>query len=189
LAPVLIARLEVDGWGILLFEALDGHHAGYSPGSPDLPAVVMLLEGIAATPSPPIELRDADERLRSYVSDPADLRYFAGAALLHTDLNSANIIVDTGGAQIVDWGWATRGAAWLDPAYWALWLISAGHHPAAAEQWAGNLTTWCTASDAAFAEAQAALWTEISGRDPNDPWSSLLADASQRWLAYRRRLS
>jgi hypothetical protein len=192
LAPVLIARLEVDGWDIVLFEALNGRHADYSPGSPDLPAVVTLLEAIAARPCPPIELRDAGERLRNYVSDPADLRYFAGSALLHTDLNNANIIVDTGGARIVDWGWATRGAAWLDPAYWALWLISAGHHPAAAEQWAGKLTTWCTASDAglrAFTEAQAALWTEISGRDPNDPWFSRLADASQRWLAYRRRLS
>jgi hypothetical protein len=191
LAPDLIARLEVDGWDILLFEALDGHHADYSPGSPDLPAVVALLEAIAATPCPAIDLRDTGERLLNYVSDSTDLRYFAGSALLHTDLNSANIIVEAGGARIVDWGWATRGAAWLDPAYWTLWLISAGHHPAAAEQWADKLTMWSTASDAglrAFTEAQAALWTEISGRVPNDRWSSRLAEASQRWMAYRRSL-
>jgi hypothetical protein len=137
-APALVGRLEVDGWDILLFEALTGHRADYSPGSPDLPAVVALLDAIAAIPCPPVELRDAGQRLRTYVNDPADVHHFTGPALLHTDLNPANVIVYAGQARIVDWGWATRGEAWLDPAYWVLWLICAGHHPAAAEQWASK---------------------------------------------------
>lgn len=192
LAPVLAGRLEVDGWDILLFEVLTGHPADYSPGSPDLPAVVALLDAIAATALPPVELRDAGERLRTYVSDPADLEYFVGNTLLQTDLNNANIIVETGRtgrARIVDWGWATRGAPWLDAAYWVLWLIAAGHQPVSAEQWAGKVSTWATASQPglrAFSQAQATLWAEINGRDPSDAWSARLADAAQRWMDYCR---
>jgi hypothetical protein len=189
-APALIARLDIDGWDVLLFEALDGHHANYHPGSRDLPAVVALLDAIAATPCPPIELRDASERLRDYASTPADLHHFTGPALMHTDLNNANVIVGTDRARIVDWGWATRGAAWLDPAYWVLWLISAGHHPAAAEQWAGKVPTWNTASSAAlraFTQTQATLWTDISGRNPDNSWTARLADASRRWMAHRHQ--
>ncbi len=190
-APPLLARLDVGGWDILLFEALDGHHADYSLGSPDLPAVVALLEAIAQTACPPIELREAAERLHNYVTTPADPRHFAGSALLHTDLNNANVLVDADRARIVDWGWATRGAAWLDAAYWVLWLIAAGHPPAAAERWAGKVSTWRTASSAglrAFSEAQAALWAEIRARDTEDVWTARLADASQQWVAYRHAL-
>nr|BFE56446.1 hypothetical protein GCM10020063_009720 [Dactylosporangium thailandense] len=189
-APALVARLDVDGWDILLFEALDGHTADYSPDSPDLPAVVTLLDAIAQTPCPPIELRDAGDRLRNYARTPADLRHITGSALLHTDLNNANIIIDAGRARIVDWGWASRGAPWLDAAYWVIWLVSAGHDPATAERWAAKTTTWSTASRAAlqaFSETQAALWTEIHDRNPADAWTARLAAASQRWTTYRSR--
>lgn len=188
-APALVARLDIDGWDVLLFEALDGHHADYSPGSPDLPAVVALLDAIAALPCPTIELRDAGERLRNYVTDPADLHHFTGPALLHTDLNNANVIVSAGRARIVDWGWATRGAPWLDAGYWVVWLIASGHDPAEAEQWASKTPTWNTATDAGlhtFAEAQAALWAEIGARDPDDPWTARLVHASHRWARFRQ---
>ncbi|GAO09677.1 hypothetical protein TPA0598_05_03990 [Streptomyces lydicamycinicus] len=35
--PALHWRVEAAGWDLLGFEALDGHHADYSPASPDLP--------------------------------------------------------------------------------------------------------------------------------------------------------
>ena len=189
-APALVGRLDVDGWDVLVFEALNGHHADYRPGSPDLPAVVTLLEAIAGIPCPQVELRDAGQRLRTYVNDPADVHHFTGTTMLHTDLNPANVIVDADRARIVDWGWATRGAPWLDPAYWVLWLIAAGHDPAAAEQWASKVPAWHTATRDgvdAFAHAQAALWTETGGRNPDDPWTARLAALAQRWTAYRRR--
>lgn len=39
----------------------------------------------------------------------------AGRAAAHTDLRADNILIDTSGAvRIVDWPWASRGAAWFD---------------------------------------------------------------------------
>jgi hypothetical protein len=189
-APDLVARLEVDSWDVLLFEALDGHHADYSPGSPDLPMMVALLDAIGAIPCPAIELRDAGERLRNYVTDPADVDHFTGPTLLHTDLNNANVIVGADRARIVDWGWATRGAPWLDAGYWVVWLIASGHDPAEAEHWASKIPAWSTATEAglnAFAEAQSALWAEIGARDPDDPWTARLVQASHRWAQFRQR--
>jgi aminoglycoside phosphotransferase (APT) family kinase protein len=64
--------------------------------------------------------------------------------LLHTDWNNANVLI---GEQtwLVDWGWATRGAPWLDAAYWIIWLIAAGHKPAAAEGHAAQVPAFSTA--------------------------------------------
>ncbi|GAA1025775.1 hypothetical protein GCM10009557_01020 [Virgisporangium ochraceum] len=187
-APEVRAHLEVDGWDVLLFEALDGYHADYRPGSPDLPAVATLLETIAALPRPPVDLRDMRQRLRDYVEDSADLRHFAGSTLVHTDLNNANVIVGDGRAWIVDWGWASCGAAWLDPAYWVLWLVAAGHDPAAAEQQASAVPAWHVAPPEAittFACAQANLWNEIAAAKTEDPWTARLAGAAKQWAALR----
>lgn len=186
-APQLLARIETGGWDVLVFNALSGRHADYAPNSPDLPAVAALLEDIAAIPCPDIDLRDAGQRLRDYVSDSDDLRHFAGNTLAHTDLNNANVLID-GEARIVDWGWATRGAPWLDAAYWTLWLIASGHDPKTAEWWAAQVSTWQTAPQegvTAFATASATLWGQIGGADP-DPWTAKLVTASRRWRDFRQ---
>ncbi|MGI5243095.1 hypothetical protein [Dactylosporangium sp. CA-139066] len=188
-APRLIGRIETGGWDVLLFEAIEGRHADYRPGSPDLPAVATLLDAIAATPCPAIPLRDAAERLQDYVRDQAELRFFTGTTLLHTDLNNANIIINAGQARIVDWGWATRGAAWLDAAYWTVWLTAAGHTPADAESWTSVISTWSAAPSEgldAFADAQARLWSQIAGNTADDPWTTQLAAGACRWAEYRR---
>lgn len=119
LAPALRWQVETAGWNLLGFEVLDGHHADYAPGSPDLPEVATLLHRLGETPCPGIELRHAEQRLEHYAAHPDHLRFFAGTHLLHTDLNNANVLVGdhaTQGdrARLVDWAWATRGAAWLD---------------------------------------------------------------------------
>lgn len=185
-APALVARVVEDGWDVLVFEAVHGHHADYAPGSPDLPIVARLLRTLGELPAPGIELRRAEQRLRDYVSREEDLRYFAGDHLLHTDWNASNVIVGRG-ARIVDWGWATHGAAWLDAGYWVIWLIAAGHEPCDAESWARQVPAWRTAPSegiAAFAFANARLWAEIGGADP-DAWTTRLVTAAARWRDYR----
>ncbi|GAO09676.1 hypothetical protein TPA0598_05_03980 [Streptomyces lydicamycinicus] len=90
-------------------------------------------------------------------------------------------------ARLVDWGWATRGASWLDAGYWVIWLIASGHAPASAERWAAEVPAWHTAPAegiAAFAAANRNVWDEISTADP-DPWTLRLAAAAATWHDHR----
>lgn len=138
-------------------------------------------------PCPDIELRQADQRLAGYVDNPAEAELFKGNALLHTDWNNHNVLITHDTARLVDWGWATRGAAWLDPAHWIIWLIAAGHTPADAESQAAALPTWDTAPPPAvdaFARASNSLWTEIAGNEPGR-WSGRMMSASTQWLRHR----
>jgi hypothetical protein len=188
IAPALITRCVADGWDVLIFEALTGHTADYSPGSGDLQLVVDLLTRLGELPCPDITLREAPLRLQHYAA-PGELHHFAGRSLLHTDLNSANVIVTDGVARLVDWGWATRGAAWLDAAYWTIWLISAGHSPSGAERWAQRIPAWGVAAEAglaAFAAANALMWQQIGGVQP-DAWTRRMVEAANRWHGYHLR--
>ncbi|MFF2325315.1 MULTISPECIES: aminoglycoside phosphotransferase [unclassified Streptomyces] len=187
LAPRLLFHVIAGGWDLLGFEAIDGHHADYSPGSLDLPKVTVALGELAALPCPDIELRLAEQRLAGYVADPADAEAFAGDALLHTDWNNHNVLITHDRAHLVDWGWATRGAAWIDPAQWIIWLIAAGHTPASAEALAGCLPAWESASPRAvnaFALASVNLWAQIAGAAP-DEWTKSLLAATKLWQRHR----
>uniref|UniRef100_A0AAU2V255 Aminoglycoside phosphotransferase n=1 Tax=Streptomyces sp. NBC_00003 TaxID=2903608 RepID=A0AAU2V255_9ACTN len=187
LAPRLLLHVVADGWDILGFEAIEGHHADYSPGSPDLPKVIEAMRQLGNIPCPDIELRQAEQRLAGYVDNPADAELFKGDALLHTDWNNHNVLIAGDRAHLVDWGWATRGAAWLDPAHWIIWLIAAGHTPANAESQAAALLTWDAAPSPAvdaFAQASNNLWMEIAGSSP-DRWTGRMMSASAQWLQHR----
>jgi hypothetical protein len=189
-APRVLWHTAEAGWSLVAFEHIDGRHVDYSPTSPDLPLVVDALETLAAIPCPDLPLRVAEQRWAAYVEDKSVLEQFRGPALLHTDFNDQNILIADGRARFVDWAWATRGAAWIDPALWVIWLISAGgHEPSQAEAWAARTGAWHTAPHAAlnaFADANAKLWHEIGGSDP-DPWTARLVTAADRWRAYRDR--
>ena len=185
-APALCARVGDLGWDVLIFDGLDGHRADYAPGSPDLRHVADLLTRIGELACPPVTLRRAEQRLEAY-ADATDLRHFAGDALLHTDLNDANVIIGGDQAQIVDWGWATRGAPWLDAAYWVIWLVACGHDPSSAERWAAEVPAWRSAPApgiTAFAKANVRLWAEIGGGQPDD-WTRRLINATDLWHEYR----
>ncbi|WP_433294503.1 hypothetical protein ACQP2F_33275 [Actinoplanes sp. CA-030573] len=179
----LVAHLQRD-WDILIFEALDGRPANYAPGSDDLPAVTELLTRVARVPCPStVDLYEAPLRLQQWINDP-DLAYFAGTTLLHTDLAPANVIIADGKARLVGWSAATRGAAWLDPAFWVTHLIAAGHPPAAAEDIVARIPAWQHAPARAvslFATAQARLPRRAAVGET-------LRAATRRWLEYRRSL-
>ncbi|HEX8346534.1 MAG TPA: hypothetical protein VF657_17590 [Actinoplanes sp.] len=185
-SPALCARIADHGWDVLVFEALEGRQADYAPGSADLPHVVDLLTRMGELACPATILRQAEQRLQAY-TDASELHHFTGDALLHTDLNNANVIVGDGRARIVDWGWATRGAPWLDAAYWVIWLMAAGHKAQSAEQWAAKVPAWHTAPAngiTAFAAANTRMWVKAGGKSP-DEWTRRLIIAADTWHEFR----
>ncbi|MFH8380785.1 hypothetical protein ACH4E7_07570 [Kitasatospora sp. NPDC018058] len=150
--------------------------------------MVDTLSRLGRTPCPPIELRHAEQRWAAYVDDPEVLAQFAGSSLLHTDLSNENVLIRGNQAYLVDWAWATCGAPWIDPALWVIWLIAAGgHSPAAAEAWAARIPAWELGDPAlvnVFAKAQARMWADIAGGDP-DPWTAGVNQAAQQWTRFR----
>jgi hypothetical protein len=191
LSPALRWHIGDCGWELLIFEAVEGHHADYSPGSADLPLVAALLSRLSETPRPDLDLRPMGDRLKGYVTNPGDADLFRGEALVHTDPNDTNVIVTGSAAILVDWAWASCGAAWLDTGYWILWLMAAGKHdPVSAERWASEVPAWREAPPeavTAFAEAKANYWEQVAGSDP-DAFAANVRAAARRWARYRHNL-
>ncbi|MFD8969788.1 aminoglycoside phosphotransferase [Streptomyces sp. NPDC059568] len=184
IAPRLVWRLRPAGWDLLGFEAVDGRHADYAPESPDVVAVAALLRRLGQVPCPDVPLKSMPDRMAAY-SDTPEL--FAGDRLLHTDWHNTNVLVHNGSALLVDWAWASRGAGWIDPALWIIWLIAGGHTSPQAESCAATLPAWTEAPKAAvnaFADASARLWQHIASADP-DPWTRRMETAAEAWARHR----
>ncbi|WP_427164099.1 aminoglycoside phosphotransferase [Streptomyces sp. C1-1] len=189
IAPRLLWHAEADGWSLLAFEYIAGAHADYTPKSPDLPQVMASMIQLSEIPAPALELKTMPHRLRTYVDDPADLSWFAGNHLLHTEWNPHNVLMTADHARFVDWGWASIGAAWIDPALWLLWLIAHGHTCEQAENAASDHPAWDLAPARgldALARTQHRLWDSIADQSPDD-WAKPMQAAAATWEAYRTR--
>lgn len=175
--------METDGWSLLGYEAIDGRHADYSPGSADLPLVAAALTELQGITAPAnIEIKDAADRWAPY-APPDTLRHFAGDALLHTDFAPDNVLITQGRARLVDWAWPTRGAARIDPGALALRLMDAGHSAEQAIAFAGCFPSWRDAAPealAAFGAATATLWREIAEQH-SDEWKQGWLSTRQSW--------
>lgn len=184
-APRLLWRIEAGGWLLLAFEHVEGRHADYTPGSPDLDILAKLVEQLQAEPCPSILTRPAERRWEQHTDDVTPM---AGASLVHLDLNPANLLITRDGRpRLVDWGFASRGAAWLEPALLIQWLIAAGHSPCEAEQWVSCFPSWQAAPPAHidhFAKVNAAFWRDISARNPA-PWVSDITRWVTQWAGHR----
>ncbi|MDQ3763145.1 MAG: aminoglycoside phosphotransferase [Actinomycetota bacterium] len=182
-SPRLRWHVKTDGWNLLGFEHVAGRHVDYSPGSPDLPKVVQAMRLRGQIPCPDLPLGVAQRRWLSYTDAP---ELFAGDHLLHTEWNPGNVLVNDA-AHLVDWAWATRGAGWIDPACWVVWLVASGHSPQAAEDWATQIPAWHAAprnSLDEFARAQASMWGGIALDSP-EQWTQRVAGAAQQWVEHR----
>lgn len=192
LGPRLLWHAQEGGWDLLGFEFIEGRHADYSSGSPDLIFLAETLTRLSLAEAPSVELKSAEDRWAGYVDDTTILAEFKGSTLCHTDFNPENVLITRANqALLVDWAWATRGAAWIDPALCVIWLIATGHQsPKAAEQWARLVPAWNSAplhAVDALASASARLWTGIAGENPGS-WSEHLRDGALAWSAHRRAL-
>lgn len=186
-SPRLLWRVVAAGWDVLGFEHVPGRPADLSPGSADLGVVTEAIRRLAATAPPrDLPLRRIEDRWADYAPG-RELQLLRGEALLHTDLHPDNILVTDTGAVFVDWAWPTLGAAWIEPACLALWLIASGHTPAEAEAWARNVPAYAAARRQAvdvFTRTAARLWAEIAAHDPAE-WKRRLAAAAAEWSEYR----
>jgi hypothetical protein len=183
ISPVLQWSSVTSDWDLLGFEYLPGVHADYSPDSPDIPKVISTLLQLQQITCPDLDVKQADQRWASYTGTPELL---VGNHLLHTDWSPGNILVSER-AYLVDWAWPTCGAAWIDPACLAVWLIASGHSPHSAESWAARIPSWQHAvADALdeFARIQARMWAGIAADSP-EPWKKSLARASRQWADHR----
>jgi hypothetical protein len=176
--PRLYWHLETGGWSLLGYEVVDGRHADYAPGSPDLPLVEAALAELQGINAPTdVEIKQAVDRWAQY-APPGTLQHFDGNALLHTDFAPDNVLLGEGRARLVDWAWPTRGPAWIDPGALALRLMEAGHPVEAAIEFAGRFPSWRGAEPealAAFGAATASLWREIAEQD-GTAWKRAMAE-------------
>lgn len=187
-APRLLWQMDTQGWHILGFEHLDGRAADLGPGSADLAGLADVLSQLAKLAAPSNACKRIDDRWADAAQRAGvDTELLTGDHLLHTDLNPHNILVTETETRIVDWSWPTLGAAWLDTACAALWLIAEGHSPAAAESWASQVEAWAEATTKAldvFTQTNVVLWGQIAAAEPR-PWKQRLHEAAAAWAKYR----
>ncbi|GAA0348008.1 hypothetical protein NE235_10785 [Actinoallomurus spadix] len=185
-APRLLWRAEAGGWLALGFEHVDGRHADYSPGSPDLSALAKTIRSLQRTPCPPIVKSRVERR---WQSTGVDVTSTAGDTLLHTDVNPDNLLLAPDGrVHLVDWAFVARGAAWVEVGLVIPWLLKAGHSPADAAAWIDQFPSWSRADAAgidAFSEALARRWRDQCERDSTE-WVLEHAVVTRQWAQYRQ---
>ncbi|MEV5704077.1 phosphotransferase [Actinoallomurus sp. NPDC052274] len=214
LAPRLLWHLEVDGWLMLGFEHAAGRHPDLSPDSDDLAPVAETVAAFQRLPSSAVPNRSISARWsrlpvwRQYAQapppdlDPWEAEHLPrlvemeaaahelvdGNALLHTDLQPGNFLIEDGEVTVIDWAWASRGAAWVDPAFMVIRLMAAGHSPGSAESWASQIPAWReapTTAVTAFAATVLGLWAHKTRSAAARPHSAQLTAVARVWARHR----
>ncbi|GAA3616795.1 protein kinase [Streptomyces sp. S1A] len=187
-SPALRWHAENDVWVVLGFDAVEGRAADFSPGSPDLPTVVGLVDRIGELDLPEVAREWPETRWDRFAGDEGQAALLRGDDLLHTDINPGNMMIGEHTAWAVDWSWPTRGAGFIDPACLVVQLIAAGHSPESAESWASGCAAWADADPKAvdaFARANALMYRVFADRKPDASWLGAMADASRAWADHR----
>lgn len=185
-APRLLWQVEAGGWLLLGFEQINGRHADYTPGSPDLEVLAKTIDALQGMRCPDVVVLRVERR---YTTLYEDVSAMAGDALLHCDLNSTNtLITDDGRAFVVDWAFASRGAPWMELGFIVPWLLKAGHAPVDAEAWLSRFPAWADADPEhidLFASLLAQQWSRRAV-DGAASWISEYAGLVQKWANHRR---
>lgn len=214
LAPRLLWQAEADGWLMLGFEHAPGRHPDLSPGSADLAPVADTVAALRAPAPSAVQDRGIAARWarrpvwQQYAQDPPDgldswerenlprltkleaatPGLLDGDALLHTDLQPGNFLINDGKVMVIDWAWASRGAPWIDPAFMVIRLIAAGHSADDAEAWASRIPAWQAApagAVTAFAATVLGLWGRKTRSASARPHSARLTAVARSWVRHR----
>ncbi|WP_202804499.1 aminoglycoside phosphotransferase family protein [Ornithinimicrobium pekingense] len=144
-APRLVAASDDGHWVVLVVEDVEGRHPSLPWTDEEVAATLHTLTCLATRPAPPtwpaleeelVGEMTAWSRVRESPDAPVDLDPWtvahlseldalaratlprlAGDRIVHTDLRADNLLVTPDGrVRVVDWPWASRGAAWFDAA-------------------------------------------------------------------------
>ena len=186
-APALRWAGESDSWHALLFDYVHAGTSSFLPASPDLPTIVRAVDSIGRIECPAVAEAWPETRWNRFTDD-LGVKLFAGGALLHTDINPSNILIQPDGvAWVVDWSWPTRGAAFIDAACLVIQLVASGHSSAQAEEWANGISAWRGADPAAldaFAAASVRMYRRAEERFPAS-WRTAMTEAVSAWADHR----
>ncbi|TDC54461.1 aminoglycoside phosphotransferase [Actinomadura sp. KC345] len=185
-APRLHWTVEAAGWLVLGFDHVQARHADFTPGSADLASLGKVIDAFQALPCPDVL---AGKRIeRRWESMAEDVTALAGNALLHADLNPANLLItETGEVHVVDWAFVARGAAFVELALLVPWLVKAGHSVAEAERWVSRFPSWTATAPAAidlFCRVFADKW-DLNLCTNSAAWAVDHAAAARRWADHR----
>lgn len=211
-----------DGWVTLALQRVDGRQAPLPWTDATIGAALDSLADLrgALTPAPPGPWTDAADALRGMfcwrqLADAADLdpwlacRYpaltaaeetalteVAGDTLVHLDLRADNLMLRNDGRLIVvDWAWAVRGAAWIDPALLAIEFISSAAPDVDADAWIERIAAEHGIGTDPIVQLLVGVlgFFEFAGRQPDPPGLPTLrafqrfqADALRTWLRTSR---
>ncbi|PBC66219.1 hypothetical protein BX265_8434 [Streptomyces sp. TLI_235] len=222
-APAFRGLIRAAGWTALLFDDAPGRTPSVPWREADLDVVLPALTGLsaltAADPVPGLSrwgggladwagwnrlladgdaLADVPSWARPHAGRLAALEAgfpeaADGDALLHSDLRSDNILIRRGTVTFVDWAWAARGQAWIDPMIFALCAAVQGasdpealflRHPAAraADPEAVDCLLAALAGRFTTAARQAPDW----GTAPIRAFQRAEAATALHWLGQRR---
>ncbi|MFF2963775.1 phosphotransferase [Streptomyces sp. NPDC057963] len=81
---------------------------------------------------------------------PDQLLQDGGASLMHPDLNRGNMLIGNSQSVLVDWALPGQGAAWINLAFFAFFLMNEGWQPAQAERWVNRFRAWREADPCAI---------------------------------------
>jgi hypothetical protein len=189
-APRLLWTVHTEGWLLAGYETVPGEHADFTPGSPDVPAVVDALSRLAQqlTPSPapgvsPLRRRYARlagwqsladnhaEGLDAWEKQHVDLlihfdnevpTVLVGESLVHGDIHQLNLLVHGDQVRLIDWAWSRTGPPWVDAALLVPRLVGEGHEPAEAERLVSD--TWGMQHPSATGDAITSLAATLCGQ-------------------------
>ncbi|MFT3970053.1 MAG: aminoglycoside phosphotransferase family protein [Micropruina sp.] len=208
-----------DGWVALALEHVPGRQAPLPWTNATIEAVLGSLADLRGplTPAPPGEWGDATDAVRDMFShwpdlaDAADLdpwlaerrhalaaaadealAELAGDTLVHLDLRADNLMLRTDGRLIVvNWAWAVRGPAWLDPALLAIEFISSAAPDVDADAWVARIADDYGITTDLIVQVLVGIlsYFEHSGRRPDPPglptvreFQRFQATALRAWL-------
>lgn len=183
-APALLGLVDTDGWLLTLWEHVEGRHADYVPGSPDLDLVAEAVAGLGVLECPPVVKLRVKQR---YTASGEDVSAMEGPALLHCDLNPENVLITPDGrARLVDWAFTSRGAAWLEYAFLVPWLLRGGHTPAQADGWLSGFPVWKAADSDHVDQWSRLVANQWARRDTGEvPWIAEYAGVTRQWANHR----